>query len=181
MILANERAYGPGMNNDRAFFKLLDELGIPAQTVEHEAVLTAEGLARRDISQWEFPVKNILVEDKNKQLYLITMHLLTPPLDLKELAKRVGSTGRFSFASPQTLAATLRVLPGSVTPFATFNDRERKVRVVLDERLRNARTVSAHPLVNTATATIATADLLKLFAYSGHRPLWCALPIKAAG
>ncbi len=52
MIIANELAYGPGMNDDRAFFNLLDELGIPSQTVEHEAVLTAEGLARRDISNW---------------------------------------------------------------------------------------------------------------------------------
>ncbi len=181
MIFASECVYSPGMNDDRAFFKLLEELCIPSQTVEHEAVLTAEGLARPGISRWEFPVKNILVEDKGKQLYLITMHLLTPPLDLKELGKRIGAAGRFSFASPQTLAATLRVLPGSVTPFATFNDRERKVRVVLDERLQKAGTVSAHPLINTATTTIATADLFKLFAYSGHRPLWCALPIRAGG
>ncbi len=168
------------MNNDRAFFQLLGELGIFSQTVEHEAVLTADGLARRDLSQWEFPVKNILVEDKHKQLYLVTMHLLTPPLDLKELARRTGASGRFSFASQQTLAAALKVLPGSVTPFATFNDHERKVRVVLDDRLRNAKTISAHPLVNTMTTTIAMADLFTLFAHSGHRPLWCALPIKTA-
>ncbi|MGO9484915.1 MAG: prolyl-tRNA synthetase associated domain-containing protein [Rhodomicrobium sp.] len=167
------------MNDDRAFFALLDELGIPSQTVRHEAVMTAEGLAAQPAAQWEFPVKNIVVEDKVKQLYLVTMHLLTPPLDLKELAKRIGAAGRFSFASPETLGATLKVLPGSVTPFATFNDSQRRVKVVLDERLRKAETVSAHPLVNTATTSIATADLLKLFAHSGHRPLWCALPIKA--
>ena len=174
-------AYSSGMNNDLAFFQLLGELGIASQTVEHEPVLTADALARGDIAQWEFPVKNIVVEDKHKQLYLVTMHLLTPPLDLKELAKRIGASGRFSFASPATLAAALRVLPGSVTPFATFNDHERKVRVVLDSRLRTAKTISAHPLVNTKTATIATDDLFKLFAHSGHRPLWCELPIKAAG
>src|SRR5271165_2177899 len=99
------------MNDYRAFFKLLDELGIASKTVEHEAVLTAEGLAQRDIGQWEFPVKNIVVEDKSKQLYLVTMHLLTPPLDLKQLAKSIGADGRFSFASPQTLAGALKVLP----------------------------------------------------------------------
>jgi Ala-tRNA(Pro) deacylase len=166
------------MNNAQAFFQLLDQLGIPSQTVEHEAVLTAEGLANRDITQWEFPVKNIVVADKHKQLYLVTMHLLTPQLDLKELASRVKATGRFSFASPETLAAALGVLPGSVTPFAAFNDRERKVRFVLDGRIRQAATISAHPLVNTMTTTIAMADLLKLFAYSGHQPVWCALPVK---
>lgn len=169
------------MNNYRAFFQLLDELGIASQTVEHEAVLTAEGLAQRDITQWEFPVKNIVVEDKGKQLYLVTMHLLTPPLDLKQLAKAVGADGRFSFASPQTLAARLKVLPGSVTPFALFNDLERKVRVILDHRIRETKTISAHPLINTMTTTIATSDLLKLFAHSGHRPHWGVMPLKQRG
>ncbi len=166
------------MNDSRAFFALLAELGIAYETVEHEAVMTAEGLAGQHAGAWEFPVKNILVEDKGKQLYLVTMHLLTPPLDLKELAKRLGAEGRFSFASAGTLGATLAVLPGSVTPFAAFNDRQRRVKVVLDERMRKAETVSAHPLVNTATTTIAMADLLKLLAHSGHRPHWCALPLK---
>jgi Ala-tRNA(Pro) deacylase len=166
------------MNGASAFFQLLDRLGIPSQTVEHEAVHTADGLASRDVTQWEFPVKNIVVEDKHKQLYLVTMHLLTPQLDLKALAGRLNATGRFSFASPAILAAVLGVLPGSVTPFAAFNDREQKVRLVLDSRMRHAATISAHPLVNTMTTTIAMGDLLKLLAHSGHEPVWCALPVK---
>ena len=166
------------MNNHSAFFELLDELGIASKTVEHEAVLTAEGLAQWDTGKWEFPVKNIVVADRSGQLYLVTMHLLTPSLDLKQLAKSIGADGRFSFASPETLAAALKVLPGSVTPFAVFNDVERKVRVILDSRMRTAETVSAHPLVNTMTTTIAMADLLKIFDHSGHRPHWCALPLK---
>ncbi len=169
------------MNNDRAFFKLLDELGIESKTVEHEAVLTAGGLADCDADRWEFPVKNIVVEDKSKQLYLVTMHLLTPPLDLKQLARSIGADGRFSFASPETLGAALKVLPGSVTPFAVFNDHEKRVRVILDERMQAAKTVSAHPMVNTMTTTMAMNDLLRLFEYSGHRPLWRALPLKESG
>jgi Ala-tRNA(Pro) deacylase len=167
------------MNDESAFFQLLDELGIASETVEHEAVFTADCLLAHS-EQWEFPVKNMLVEDKAKQLYLVTLHLLTPPLDLKELARRLDATGRFSFASADTLGAALRVLPGSVTPFAVFHDRERRVRVVLDERLKSAATISAHPLVNTKTTTIAMADLMKLYAHTGHRPVWRAMPLKAA-
>ena len=166
------------MNDHKAFFQLLDKLGIASETVEHEAVLTAQGLAHQDSGQWEFPVKNILVEDKSRQLYLVTMHLLTPPLDLKQLAKTIGADGRFSFASLETLGAALRVLPGSVTPFAVFNDRERKVRVIIERRMRDARTVSAHPLVNTMTTTIALTGLLQLFDHTGHRPHWCPMPLK---
>lgn len=166
------------MNDYGMFFRLLEELGIPSQTVEHEAVLTADGLAHCDTAQWEFPVKNIVVEDKHKTLFLVTMHLLTPPLDLKALAKEAGAAGRFSFASTETLGATLKVLPGSVTPFALFHDREKRVRLVLDGRLRAAKSISAHPLVNTMTTTIAMEGFSKLLAHSGHRPLWRPLPLK---
>ena len=72
------------------------------------------------------------------------------------------------------------MLPGSVTPFAVFNDRKRKVYVILDNRMREAKTVSAHPLVNTMTTTIAMADLLKLLDHTGHRPHWHTLPLKQA-
>jgi len=167
------------MNDWLAFFQLLETLGIASETVEHEEVHTALGLADRDISHWEFPVKNIVVEDKAKQLYLVTMHLLTPPLDLKTLAKQLGADGRFSFASPETMGAALGVMPGSVTPFALVNDTARRVRVIFDDRMRAARTVSAHPLVNSKTTTIAMADLMRLLAVNGHEPCWHALPLKA--
>lgn len=104
------------MNDDRAFFALLDELGIPSHTVQHEAVMTAEGLAAPGIAQWEFPVKNIVVEDKVKQLYLVTMHLLTPPLDLKELAKRIGAAGRFRSLRRKRLGQRSRFCPAASRP-----------------------------------------------------------------
>jgi Ala-tRNA(Pro) deacylase len=168
------------MNNSAAFFHLLDTLGIKSHTVEHEAVFTAAEHAGRDVSGWEFPVKNVLLEDKDKQLYLVTMHLQTPPLDLKELLRLVKANGRFSFASSQRLAGALQVLPGSVTPFALFNDHAGKVRFILDDRLRASKTISAHPLTNTMTTTVATEDFLKFLAHTGHKPMWCSLPLKPA-
>ncbi len=110
----------------------------------------------------------------------LAQHLLTPPLDLKERTKRLGAVGRISFTPAETLGATLAVLPGSVTPFATFNDRQRREKAAPGERMRQAETVSAHAQVNTATTTIAIADLLKLLVHSGDRPHWCTLPLKAA-
>jgi Ala-tRNA(Pro) deacylase len=45
--------------------------------------------------------------------------------------------------------------------------------------LRKAKTISAHPLINTMTTTIAVEDMLRLFAQTGHEPRWCALPVKS--
>jgi len=169
------------MNKFRSLFDLLDRLGICHETDEHEAVYTAGALAEHRSAQWEFPVKNILLEDKDKQLFLVTMHLNTTALELKELAKMLGAKGRFSFASAERLAQALGVSPGSVTPFAVMNDTGHKVRLVLDERLKAATSLSAHPLVNTMTTTVSNSDFLRLLSYTGHKPEWVQLPLKSAG
>ncbi len=66
---------------------------------------------------------------------------------------------------------TLGVAPGSVTAFAPINDTTGRVTVVLDAALAAAETVNCHPLVNTATTTIATADLLAFLRSTGHEPV----------
>jgi Ala-tRNA(Pro) deacylase len=65
----------------------------------------------------------------------------------------------------------LGVTPGSVTPFGLINDREGRVHVVLDACLAGDGPVNFHPLVNTATTTIAAADLITFLRATGHEPL----------
>ena len=96
-------------------------------------------------------------------------------VDLKRLAKEVGA-GRFSFAAPDLLRETLGVEPGSVTPFALVNDRVRKVAVLLDTQMLARTPLSFHPLQNTATTTIAAADLPRFVRAQGHEPLCLPFP-----
>lgn len=166
------------MNDYQKFFALLDELGIRSDTIEHQAVYTATDLLENE-DDLEFPVKNILVRDKDRHYYLISMHLKTPLVDLKELVQRTGARGRFTFATPEELAETLGVTPGSVSPYAIINDTAHAVRVVLDARLKAAKTISGHPLINTMTTTLTVADLLTLCSHTGHTPIWCEMPVKA--
>jgi Ala-tRNA(Pro) deacylase len=65
----------------------------------------------------------------------------------------------------------LGVEPGSVTPLAVINDREKRVKVVLDERLLAHERINAHPLVNTMTTGIQRTDLIRFLAETGHEPL----------
>jgi Ala-tRNA(Pro) deacylase len=73
-----------------------------------------------------------------------------------------------SFASAERLAARLGLTPGAVSPFGLINDREKTVRVVLDERLRAATRVGFHPNVNTATVVLAFADFERFLAWCGN-------------
>jgi Ala-tRNA(Pro) deacylase len=64
----------------------------------------------------------------------------------------------------------LGIAPGSVTPLALLNDTTAPVTVVVDGALMNFAEVNCHPLENTATTRIATADLLRFIEATGHRP-----------
>ena len=66
--------------------------------------------------------------------------------------------------------------PGSVTPFALVNDRERKVTVVLDSWMMAQPLLNYHPLVNDATTTIANQDFRRFLSECGHEVITVALP-----
>ena len=65
----------------------------------------------------------------------------------------------------------LGVTPGAVTVFGAINDTAARVKVVIDAALAAEPQVNAHPLVNTATTTIGSADLLRFIRATGHEPL----------
>ena len=153
---------------------MLDRLGIATTTVDHPPVFTvdeARGL------RGEVPgahTKNLFLKDKKDRLFLVVAPE-EAAVDLKQLHHRLGATGRFSFGKPELLMEALGVPPGSVTAFAPINDKENRVTVVIDKILAEADSVNCHPLVNTATTTIAAGDLLAFLRATGHEPLIVAV------
>lgn len=147
----------------------LDGLGIASTTRRHPPVHTVEEAKalRGDIPGAH--CKNLFLKDKKDQLWLVVA-LEERPVDLKSLDKRIGAA-RLSFGKPELLRAVLGVEPGSVTPFALLNDRDRRVRVVLDRGMIEMRPLNYHPMHNAATTTIQPEDLLRFLAATGHEPL----------
>ena len=66
--------------------------------------------------------------------------------------------------------ALLGVTPGAVTAFGVINDKAGAVRFFIDESLLSHEVINCHPLVNTATTSIAPADLMRFIEATGHRP-----------
>lgn len=152
----------------------LDALGIAHKTVRHEPVFTVEeAKAHRGLIEGGH-TKNLFLKDKQDRLFLgVTLEDLA--VDLKALNLAVGA-GRFSFASAELLRECLGVEPGSVTPFSLINDRANRVTPILDQAMLDITPLNFHPLVNTATTTIASADLLRFVAACGHTPLILRFP-----
>jgi Ala-tRNA(Pro) deacylase len=144
-------------------------LGIAATTIRHPPLFTVE---QSRALRGEIPgahTKTLFLKDKKDALFLVVA-LEDAPIDLKHLHGRIGASGRLSFGRPDLLAATLGVVPGAVTPFGLVNDRPPRVNVVLDAALMAHDLVNCHPLVNTATTTLKSADLLVFIRATGHEP-----------
>src|SRR5712671_3852761 len=159
-------------------FAYLDGLGIAHRTVTHPPVFTVEqsrGLQKRGADARErayatIPgghTKNLFLKDKKGTLVLVVA-LEDAVIELKSLHRLIGATGRFSFGSADLLRETLGVEPGSVTPFAAINDTACRVGVVLDAAMMAHETLNYHPLRNTMTTSIASADLIRFLKATGH-------------
>jgi Ala-tRNA(Pro) deacylase len=153
---------------ERRVYEALDALGIPYAKHEHPAVATvAEAVAH-----WQgiegAHCKNLFVRNKpGKRHYLIiAAHL--KPVDLLALSRRLQDS-RLTFASDERMKRCLGLHPGEVSPFGLLYDENREVIVVIDADLRKSEKVNFHPNVNTATLTIASADLEKFLAWRKNR------------
>ncbi len=163
------------MLTPQQLFDRLAELGLPHQTVEHEAVFTVEQAKEHRGVLPGHHIKNLFLRNKKEEMWLVVA-LEDRTIDLKRLGEVLGA-GRLSFGSPERLRTYLGVEPGSVTPFSVINDTSHKVRLVLDRGLSEGGPVNAHPLTNTMTSAIVLPDLMRFFEATGHAPYWLDFPL----
>lgn len=154
-----------------AFLAWLEELGIRHETIRHDPVFTVAESKALAIHE-RLPgahLKNLFLKDREGRFWLATLpeHRRVP---IGALARSLGLP-RMSFGAPEELMDHLGVTPGSVTPFALVNDRDRRVGFILDRALAEATgRITAHPLTNAATTAVSAADFRRFLAATGHAP-----------
>jgi Ala-tRNA(Pro) deacylase len=158
------------MRTDRsALFRRLEALGIDTVTVEHAPMFTVE--QSREL-RGQLPgahTKSLFLIDKMGHMVLVVAKEDTR-VDLRQLAGKLGHA-RYSFGKDALLEQVLGVTAGSVTPFALVNDSAADVAVAVDEALLDFDEINCHPLENTATTRLKTADLLRFIRACGHEPV----------
>jgi len=109
------------------------------------------------------PGKNLFLKEKNKygekRYFLVIMPALKR-LDLKALQKKL-EVKKLTFCNTEELKEILGLTPGAVSPFGLINDKENKVKVLIDEELWRAEIVNFHPNVNTASLELKREDFHK--------------------
>jgi Ala-tRNA(Pro) deacylase len=147
----------------------LEEIGASPQNHEHPAVFRVEEGEELKRAIPGAHTKNLFLKDAKDQLWLISAegHAV---IDLKRVHQVIGSA-RLSFGNAALMEETLGVTPGSVTAFGLVNDKDRRVRFVLDRTLAEAELVNFHPLTNTATTTVSREGFRRFLAAIGVEPL----------
>lgn len=148
--------------------RALDALGIRYEAYEHPPVFNTEDVEKywREIPAT--PVKNLFLRNKKGNHHYLVIVGVDKRVDLQQLVKVIGDD-RLSFGSAERLMEKLGLTPGSVSPFGLIHPGSRDVVVIIDTPLRGSGRLMFHPNINTATLTIAFADLEKFLAVRGNR------------
>lgn len=145
----------------------LDGLGVEWTIHRHVPLWTVEDSKAATEHLPGAHTKNLFLKEKKGGFVLVTC-LEDRQIRIKHLEKAIGAK-RLSFGSAELLDEVLGVIPGSVTPFALFNDREtRQVRMIVDAQMMAMSPQNFHPLHNEATIVVEPDGLRAFFAATGH-------------
>lgn len=157
-------------------YDFLDSLGIEYKRVDHEAAMTMEACEEIDRTLSSGAEKGVAI---CKNLFLCNRQatdfylLLIPgskPFKTKYLSAQIGSS-RLSFAKPEHMEQYLDITPGSVSVMGLMNDKEKKVRLLIDEDILKDEYFACHPCINTSSLRFRTSDLMeKVIPAMGHEP-----------
>ena len=147
-------------------FKILDELKIKYDILEHQAVYTVEEAKQLEDMIEGLGCKNLFLTDKKGNYFLLVLEE-NKKANLKELAKLLN-VSKLTFASEEALQEILGLEPGSVTPLSIINDKENKVLIIIDNDIVDKK-ILVHPNTNKKTMSIEFKDIEKLIEYTNHK------------
>ena len=156
-------------------YDFLDELGVFYQRIDHEPAMTMEICAQIDKVLNATICKNLLLCNRQKTDFYLLMMPGDKVFKTKELSGQIGSS-RLSFAEPCFMEEFLDITPGSVSVMGLMNDREHRVRLLMDEDVAKGEYIGFHPCINTSSLRLRTKDLMeKIIPAMGHAPTFVKL------
>lgn len=156
-------------------YDFLDRLGVEYTRVDHEHTDTMEACKGVDEVLDIFICKNLFLCNRQKTKFYLLIMPGDKPFKTKELSAQINSS-RLSFAGPEHMEEFLDITPGSVSVLGLMNDKEGKVKLLVDRDLLEPEYFGCHPCVNTSSLKIASKDLFeKIIPAMGHEPAFVTL------
>ena len=140
-------------------YDFLDRLGIAYMRVDHEPAMTMEVCEEIDKALQAMICKNLFLCNRQATDFYLLMMPGDKKFKTKDLSKELG-VSRLSFADEKYMVEFLDVTPGSASVLGLLNDREHKVRLVIDEDVLQEAEVGCHPCINTSSIKFTTKEMV---------------------
>jgi len=156
-------------------YDLLDSLNIEYESVDHESADTIEVCLERSAVLGTRISKNLFLCNRQETAF----YLLTMPADKQFKTSIVSAqlgVARLHFADEKFMEQFLNLRPGSVSVLGLMNDKENRVRFLMDRDILEQEYFACHPCINTSSLKFLTSELLeKLLPAMGHEPTFISL------
>ena len=167
---------GNRLPKEMAVYELLDKLNIPYERIDHDPADTMEACELVDQKLGVTMCKNLFLRNQQKTTFFLLLIPGDKKFMTKDLSKQLGIS-RLSFAEPEYMEKYLNITPGSVSVLGLMNDKDNKVKLLIDEDVLLGEFVGCHPCINTTSLRLRTEDLRsKVIPALRHTPQVIKLP-----
>lgn len=157
-------------------YDFLDNLGIHYGRVDHEPAMTMEACAEIDKVLDATTCKNLLLCNRQQTNFYLLLMQAEKVFKTKELSAQLG-VSRLSFASAEYMEELLDITPGSLSVMGLMNDKDFRVKLVIDQPVLEGEYIGFHPCINTSSLQLKTSDLVeKIIPAMAHAPIIVNLP-----
>ena len=164
------------LDKEKRVYDLLDELGIEYARVDHPAAETMEACEEIEKVLGVEICKNLFLCNRQKTDFYLLMMPGSKPFKTKDITKQL-SCARLSFAGAEFMQEFLDITPGSVSVLGLMNDKENRVRLVIDKDILDGEYIGCHPCINTSSLSIKTQDIINKFLPAvTHEPTIVEMP-----
>ena len=164
------------LEKEISVYDLLDELEIEYKRVDHPAAETMEACREIEKTLGVEICKNLFLCNRQKTDFYLLMMPGSKPFKTKDITKQLGCA-RLSFAGEEFMEEFLDITPGSVSVLGLMNDKENRVRLVIDKDILDGEYIGCHPCINTSSLAVKTADIMgKFLPAVRHEPTFVKMP-----
>lgn len=147
------------LKKEQRVYELLDSLGVPYHRLDHEPTETIANCHEVDQLLGIHICKNLFLCNAQKTSFYLLMMPGEKKFRTAVFSKKMGCS-RLSFADAAHMEEFLDITPGSVSVLGLMNDKENRVRLVIDEDVLKDEFIGCHPCINTSSLKIGRGDLL---------------------
>ena len=140
-------------------YDLLDSIGVEYWRTDHPdaEAYTMEACREIDAVLGAAVCKNLFLTNRQHTDFYLLMMPGDKVFKTKELTSQLGCS-RLSFASGEEMEEMLGCSPGSSSILGLMNDKDNRVRLVVDKDVLQEPFLGCHPCINTSSLKLYTVD-----------------------